>query len=125
MTADNKSENLQAYPWSELLKRPRREMLVEGLLFTTGVTTLVAPSGEGKTTLALSLAITVATGSSWGGISIKQRPVVWIAGEGQDDLRPMYEAWMKAHPNCADAEGYWMEEPIDLSSDSETNKLIT
>src|SRR6516164_3024332 len=91
----DQSEKLQTYPWPELLSRTRRELLVDELLFTTGVTTLVAPSGQGKTTLALSIALTVATGGVWDGKVIKQRPVVWVAGEGQDDLRPIYEAWMK------------------------------
>ena len=124
MRADNQSEKLQAYPWAEIFNRPRREMLVDELLFTTGVTTLVAPSGEGKTTLALSLALTVATGNVWAGKIIKRRPVVWIAGEGQDDLRPMYEAWVKDHPNCGVPEGCFLQEPVNLSSDSETDKLI-
>ena len=121
----DQSEKLQTYPWPELLNRTRREMLVDELLFTTGVTTLVAPSGEGKTTLALSIALTVATGGSFGGRLIKRRPVIWIAGEGQDDLRPMYEAWMKDHPVCQVPQGCWMEEPVDLSSNKETDKFIS
>ena len=121
----DQSEKLQTYPWPELLNRTRREMLVDELLFTTGVTTLVAPSGHGKTTLALSIALAVATGGFFGGRPIKRRPVYWIAGEGQDDLRPMYEAWMKHHPNCQVPEGCWMEEPIDLSSNTETDKFIS
>jgi AAA domain len=88
------------------------------------VTTLVAPSGQGKTTLALSIALTVATGGFFGGRMIKRRPVVWIAGEGQDDLRSMYEAWIKDHPNCPVPEGFWLEEAIDLSNNTETDKLI-
>ena len=100
MGADEESDKLHSYPWPELLKRPRREMLVDELLFTTGVTTLVAPSGEGKTTLALSVSLTVATGGMWAGKIVKPRPVIWVAGEGQDDLRPMYEAWIKEHSNC-------------------------
>ena len=48
--ADDESEKLHAYSWPELLTRPRRELLVDELLFTMGVTTLVAQSGEGKTT---------------------------------------------------------------------------
>jgi hypothetical protein len=124
MGDDEESNKLHSYSWPELLKRPRRELLVNDLLFTTGVTTLVAPSGDGKTTLALSISLTVATGGIWNGQIIKPRPVVWVAGEGQDDLRPMYEAWLKEHPNYQAPQGCFLEEPIDLSSGSETDKLI-
>jgi hypothetical protein len=118
------ADQLKKFLWPDLLKRPRRELLVDELLFTTGVTTLVAPSGQGKTTLALSIALTVATGGVWDGKVIKQRPVVWVAGEGQDDLRPIYEAWMKEHPNAPVPEGGWLEEAVDLSNPYETDKLI-
>ena len=60
-------EKLQPFSWSELLTRPRRELLVPELLFTTGVTTLVAQSGEGKTTLANALGLTASTAAIWDG----------------------------------------------------------
>lgn len=123
MGADDPDNKFQFHPWGDLLKRERRELLVDDLLFTTGVTTLTAPSGEGKTTLALSLALSVDTGS-WGGKILKSRPVLWIAGEGQDDLRPMFEAWMQLHPGCAPPQGCFMDGPVDLSSDTETDALI-
>jgi hypothetical protein len=123
MGADEPDDKFQFHPWSDLLKRERRELLVDDLLFTTGVTTLTAPSGEGKTTLALSIALSVDTGS-WGAKTIKPRPVLWIAGEGQDDLRPMFEAWMQLHPGCAPPQGCFMDGPVDLSSDAETDALI-
>ena len=48
---------LHAYSWPELLTRPRREQLVDEVLFTKGVTTLVAQSGDGKTTFANSVGL--------------------------------------------------------------------
>jgi hypothetical protein len=121
---DEPDGNLHPRPWHDLLKRERREMLVDELLFTTGVTTLTAPSGEGKTTFAMSLALTVDTGGLWNGRLIKPRPVLWVAGEGQDDMRPMFEAWIKSHPNGREPQGRYLDEPIDLSSDVETDGLI-
>ena len=121
---DNEPDGkFQFHPWPDLLKRERRELLVDDLIFTTGVTTLVAPSGEGKTTFALSIALSVETGK-WGEKVVKSRPVLWIAGEGQDDLRPMFEAWMQLHPGCAPPQGCFMDGPVDLSSDTETDALI-
>lgn len=122
-------DNLEFHPWPDILKRKRREMLVEDLLFTTGITLLSAPPGGGKTTLALSVALTVATGAMWAGKVVRRRPVWWVAGEGQDDLRPMVEAWLQLYgPWLKQTDrsplGGFFEEAIDLSSEAETDKLI-
>jgi hypothetical protein len=117
-------EKLQPYSWSELLTRPRREMLVPELLFTTGVTTAVAPSGDGKTTLANALGLTASTAAIWNGEQITLRPLVWAAGEGQDDMRPMYEAWMQEHPEAPEPMGFWLDEAVDFSDDRKTNQFI-
>jgi AAA domain len=123
LKADNNLDKLHPCSWAELLRRKHREMLIDDLLFTTGVTTLVAPSGEGKTTFAMSIALAVDLGM-WGDKLIQRRPVVWIAGEGQDDLKPMYQAIMQQTHNRSNPEGFYLEEPVNLSSWNETNKLI-
>ena len=122
--ADDDLEKLRPYSWPELLTRPRREQLVDEILFTKGVTTLVAQSGDGKTTYANSVGLTVATGGTWGGKIIKPRPLVWCAGEGQDDMRPMYEAWMQFHADAPTPFGFWLDEAIDFSSDRATKQFI-
>jgi len=90
--ADDESEKLHAYSWPELLTRPRRELLVDELLFTTGVTILVAQSGEGKTTLANSLGLTVTTRGMWGGKPYNLNPDgSWkevVQGPGSDPDLP-------------------------------------
>jgi hypothetical protein len=115
---------LDFHPWPDLLKRPRRELLVPELLFTTGITTITAPSGEGKTTLALSIALTVATGGTWAGRPVKRRAIVWIIGEDPEDLQAMYEAWMQEHPGCGVPEGWFLDEPVNFSSELKTDELI-
>lgn len=118
------ADDIVMQQWSELLKKQRREMLIEHLLFTTGVTTLVAESGGGKTTKAMAVAMTVATGGMWGDKRAVARPVFWVAGEGQYDLSPMYEGWMGCHPGCVEPAGGFYEEPIELANEAETDKLI-
>jgi hypothetical protein len=116
-------DKLQPLSWEELLSRPRRELLVEHLLFTKGVTTLVAPSQEGKTTLAMSVGLTVTTARVWDGQVIKPRPLVWIAGEGQDDIVPIYEA--KDHPGAVMAPGsFWFEKAVDFGSRTNAREFI-
>jgi hypothetical protein len=120
------TDDFKIYPFSELMKRKPREVLVEHLLFKKGITTLVAQSGEGKTTLAASIAPLVAGGGTWGGKRIDQRPVLWIAGEGEEDLPGMIEAGAKQHG--FDWEelplGIRYDEPVDFANPWEVNKLI-
>ena len=121
---DDDDDELESYPWSEILNLPKREILIPDLAYTAGVTTLVAESGGGKTTLVSSAAWTTGIGASWAGKLIKPRPVIWVAGEGQYDLGPIYHGWMNAHPGTEHPPGRFLIEPIDLSSGRETDKLI-
>src|SRR5262249_51205738 len=92
------------------------------LFFAKGVTTIVAPSGEGKTTTIFSVGLYAAIGL-WGGELIKKRPLFWIAGEDQAGLRAMYEAWLAHNPN-RHPDARFMEEAVDFSDSREVNKLI-
>jgi hypothetical protein len=112
------------------LKRPRREWIVDRLIPVRGVTTLVGQPGEGKTTFAMGLALAVATGTKFAGQQIKQRPVILIAGEGQEDSRPLYEGWMKYQQALgkvaatATPEGAFHDGPLNLFEAGDTDKLI-
>ena len=66
----------------------------------------------------------MATRGMWGGKLIKPRPLVWCAGEGQDDMAPMYEAWMQDHPNAPEPKGFWLEEAVDFSDEKKTDQFI-
>jgi predicted transposase YbfD/YdcC len=124
--ADEDEDTIEIHPLSALMNRKRREELVENLLFRKGITTLVAQSGEGKTTTAASIAVLVAAGGmTWGEKKIPQRPVLWIAGEGEDDLPGMIEAVAKEHGLD------WKKLPITICFEAvnfadrgETDKLI-
>jgi hypothetical protein len=118
-------DTIKIYPLSELMKRKPRAVLVEHFLFMKGITTLVAKSGWGKTTTAVSIALLVAAGGRWGGKQIVPRLVLWIAGEGEEDIPGMIQAGAKQHglkwedlPISIDFEA------VEFSSHSETDKLI-
>jgi hypothetical protein len=119
-------EDHQRHPWPSIMSRERREMLAPNLLFTRGVTTIVGPPAGGKTTLMFSLALTVGTSlvcEAWGGL-IKPRPSIWIAGEGQDDLRPIYEACLQEYPSRSEPQGWFYDEAFDFSIESHPRRLI-
>jgi hypothetical protein len=59
LPSDDDDDTIKIYPLSELMKRKPRAVLVEHFLFMKGITTLVAKSGWGKTTTAVSIALSV------------------------------------------------------------------
>ncbi len=54
---------------------------------------LVAAEGNLKTFLALAWSCCVATGITWFGRRVKAGPVVYVLGEGQDELLKRIVAW--------------------------------
>jgi hypothetical protein len=121
---DYQPEKRSSCAWPDLLNRPHRVMLVDDLLFTAGVITMVAGAGGGKTTLALSLALTVATGGMWGDKQITQMPVFWVAGQGQEDLRAMYESWMEKFPDRGKPQGRVFEDAVDFANQRDARKFF-
>jgi hypothetical protein len=115
-------DKLISYPITDLLEIERREMLVPNLFLRKGVTTIAALSGAGKTTIMFSAGLYVAIGL-WGSELIKQRPLFWIAGEDQDGLRAIFEAWCLHNPG-RHPDARFMKEAVDFSNDEEVNKLI-
>jgi AAA domain len=111
------------FPWSELIKQPRRETLVDNLLHSSGLSTLVAPSTGGKTTLAHGLARTVMTGGEWGGKRIEQRPVLWIAGEDKEGLVDLDLAWDRAFPDHDKSNSEFRVEPYNFFDTSDHKKI--
>jgi hypothetical protein len=103
-------------PWSELDNEPDREVLIEGILFSQGVTTIVSAPGGGKTTFAVAIAMTVHSGGMWAGKRIKQRPVLWIVADDKGTLKSTRKIWLKENPNAKLMEGGgWIDGPVDLS----------
>jgi AAA domain len=122
MSADHDPSKFISYPITELLKLKRREMHIPNLFLRKGVTTIAALSGAGKTTIMFSAGLYAAIGL-WGGELIKQRPLFWIAGEDQDGLRAIFEAWCLHNPD-RQPDARFMDEAVDFSNDDEVDKLI-
>lgn len=69
--------------------------LIDGWLVHDTLAGLVAPSGAGKSFLAIDWACRVATGSDWYGRGVEKGAVFYMAGEGQQGLRKRIAAWEK------------------------------
>lgn len=76
---------------------------------------LVGKSMFKKTFVALDLALRVAAGMDWNGFPTKSGKVLYIAGEGSEDVRQRIKAWAKYHGTQPD-NFYLIDEPIDFFS---------
>jgi hypothetical protein len=78
---------------AELEKMPPPEWLIEQLLMVDSQAILFGAPGEGKSFVALSFALAVATGRDWLGHTVKQGPVVYVAAEGGRGIWKRVRAW--------------------------------
>jgi KaiC/GvpD/RAD55 family RecA-like ATPase len=72
----------QPYSFAELIKLPKREYLIKGLIDRGAMTLLYGDSGSGKTFLTLDLACHVALGWDWFERSVRQGTVYYLSAEG-------------------------------------------
>lgn len=78
-------------------KQPAMEWLVPGVLPATGLACLYGASSSGKSFLALDLAAAVASGMQWFGRTTMERPVIYLALEGEAGWQQRLSAWQNHH----------------------------
>lgn len=75
--------------------------------------------------MTFCMGLGIDAGARSGGQPIDARPMKWIAGEGRDDLGPIFEALLKANPHWKERlQSTLFDEPVDLSDHREADKLI-
>lgn len=81
---------------SELEELPPINPLIPGWLSTPSAAILVGKYGLGKTAVTLAMACSVATGTRFLGLEVKQARVLYIVGEGVRGIPQRFRAWEKA-----------------------------
>lgn len=76
------------------------KFLIDGLLETETLSQLFGEPGCGKSFIAVDIALSVATGASFHGRSVRQGTVFFIAGEGHNGLARRFAAWSAARGVC-------------------------
>jgi len=81
---------------AELFTLPDPEWLIDRHVCKKGFAVLAAPSGAGKTFIALDYALCVAKGLPYlGKYPVKCGPVVYVVSEGLSGIKQRIKAWMK------------------------------
>jgi AAA domain/DnaB-like helicase N terminal domain len=104
---------------------PAPTALVDGLLFTPGVSFIYGPPKVGKSFFALDLALSVATGRRFMGRETHAGCVLYVAAEGVGGLGPRVDAWCEFHrvPGEQLAATSWLTTAVNLSVESDVASL--
>lgn len=112
------------YTRRQLREMKRPDWLVDEILVERSVITIYGPSGSLKSFVAIDLSMCVATGTPWHGRDVKQGAVVYVTGEGRNQIDGRYEAWERAHSYSGDAPILTVPMGIAISSPEWVGHLI-
>jgi hypothetical protein len=101
-------------PWDAVKDFPPPEWLIEDVVPKGALVVVYGPPGAGKTFIAMSMAMSIATGILWADFKVKRGPAVYVAGEGLIDLWVRQAAWMKLHRPLEIPEGGLLPEAVNL-----------
>lgn len=93
--SDKKKSGTFKLTWVADMKLKPADWLIKGFIEANSMTEIFGPSGDGKTFCVIDMACSIATGTDFNGMPVKQGPVVYVAGEGQDGIKRRLMAWGK------------------------------
>ena len=99
---------------NDLMALPPPQWLIRGVMEEGTLAVLYGPSGGGKTFVALDWALSLATGSQWHGLFVKQGPVVYIAAEGGAGIKKRVRAWLNREGLTDDPPAFFILEAPQL-----------
>ena len=85
------------YRGTRLLEIPNRKWTIKGWLPQDSIVAVYAPPGVGKSFYAMTLALEMANGGEWLGMSVPPVNVLYVAAERGAELRDRAEAWSRFH----------------------------
>ena len=88
--------------WPELVKLPRPEYLVKGVLDVGSLAETFGPTSCGKSFLATDLGLYVAAGWDWNGHKVHQAGVLYVNAEGGTAIVNRLDAWRQHHGESLD-----------------------
>ena len=109
----------------DLADEPPTEWLIRPLMMVDSQVVMFGPPSEGKSFVALSMALSVATGLQWMGHETKRGPVIYVVAEGGKGVQKRVRAWLKEH-GVEDVEGemFFLVEAPQLRDIDDLTKLI-
>jgi hypothetical protein len=106
----------------EMLRDP--EYLLDGYIEERAVTVFYGPSGCGKTFAVLGAALSIATGRTWHGKAVRQRPVIYVVGEGTHGIKKRVKAWKQHHGIEVADRAFFVLGPVQLMSPGDVDAFL-
>jgi hypothetical protein len=119
------TDRLKLWTVEEMSKLPPPEWLIDGLIELESLCLLFGPQKEGKSFLAIDWALSVATGVEWMGHTVKQGPVIYIAGEGGRGIYPRIAAWEREHSGVDLSAVCFSLQPVRLLNKADMSAFFT
>ena len=116
---------LRLFNTVELLRLPPPRWLVQDILPAGGLVGLYGPPGDGKSFLAIDLALCVASGQAWHGHPVDRGFALYVSGEGGTGIGKRVQAWLSSHEVSANKVNIaWLTESMPISSTSEDMDVL-
>jgi hypothetical protein len=117
-------EDARLYSIPELTLLPEPEWQIDKIFPLGSLVGIYGASGSGKSFLALSLALAIATGQPWLDRVVRKGPVVYVAAEGGRAIRQRIAAWMRYHDVDAAPDAYFKIEPLQVCESDDVDRLL-
>ena len=116
---------LRLFNTTELLRLPAPRWLIQDILPAGGLVGLYGPPGDGKSFLAIDLALCVASGQAWHDHAVEKGFALYVSGEGGTGIGKRVQAWLSSHEVSANAVNIaWLTESMPISSTSEDMDVL-
>ena len=109
---------------ADLFKVPKTAWLVKELVETSTLGIIYGPSGEGKTFVALDVALSVATGRAWHDHAVQRGPVAYVVAEGSRGIAKRVQAWMDQHDEANVSNAFFLLSDVQLLVPGDVGGLI-
>jgi hypothetical protein len=109
--------------FEELMNLPPVSPLIEDTLPLGGVSLLAGRYGTAKSFLALSMGLSVATGSPWYGREVEQKRTLYVAAEGVQGMGKRVQAWRQSTGVTFGYEFEVLRRPVQLGVPKEFEEL--
>jgi hypothetical protein len=109
---------------SDLKELPPPEWLIEDILGLNTFAVIYSRPGEGKSFVALDMALSVASGQPWQSRATKKKATIYVVAEGGRGITQRVNAWLK-HKSVAEVDGaFFLLEAPQLHRPEDQKRLI-
>ena len=120
----DRSERFRFFTADELKELPPPRWLIEGAITEQSLVLLYGDSNDGKSFIAIDMALSVAAGVWWQERQTKGGPVVYVVGEGQRGIPNRVGAWKKERGIDSVPDGHFTLEAVQLHEGKDVELLL-